>query len=156
MRKKGMDAEQMQSPELTITRHMIDSMRSTRPWAMFVSILGFIIVGFMLLAAMVIMVLGSVLPQEVDGFPAVLIGIVYIIMSFFYLVPSIYLFKYSSAIGSFLYTMSESEMESALTYQQSFWKFVGIVGIIMIAFAILGIIAAIVIPFIIGIQGASG
>ena len=51
--------------------------------------------------------------------------------------------------------MSESEMESALSYQKSFWKFVGILGIIMIAFAILGVIAAIVIQIIVGIQGAA-
>ena len=150
-----MDDVQRQSSELKITSHMVDSMRSTRPWAMFISILGFITVGFMLLAAIVIMVLGSVLPQEIDGFPAVLMGIMYIIMSFFYLVPSIYLFRYTSAIGSFLDTMSESEMESALSNQKSFWKFIGILGIVMIAFAILGVIAAIVIPIIVGIQGAA-
>jgi hypothetical protein len=145
----------IQSPELKITSHMVDSMRSTRPWAMFISILGFITVGFMVLTAIVIMVLGSVLPQEIGRFPAVLMGIMYIIMSFFYLVPSIYLFRYASAIGSFLDTMSESEMETALSYQKSFWRFVGIVGIVMIAFAILGVIAAIVIPLIVGIQGAA-
>ena len=150
-----MDDVQRRSSELKITSHMVDSMRSTRPWAMFISILGFITVGFMLLAAIVIMVLGSVLPQEIDGFPAVLMGIMYIIMSFFYLVPSIYLFRYASAIGSFLDTMSESEMESALSNQKSFWKFIGILGIVMIAFAILGVIAAIVIPIIVGIQGAA-
>jgi hypothetical protein len=151
-----MDAEKMQPSELKITSHMIDSMRSTRPWAMFLSILGFISVGFMLLAAVIIMVVGSVLPQEIDGFPAVLMGIMYIFMSFFYLVPSIYLFRYSSAIGRFLDNMSESAMESALSYQKSFWKFVGIVAIIMFVFAILGIIAAIVIPVIIGIHGTAG
>jgi hypothetical protein len=151
-----MNDVQKQSFDLKITSHMVDSMRSTRPWALFISILGFISVGFMLLAAIAIMVLGSVLPQELDGFPAVLMGIMYIIMSFFYLVPSIYLFRYASAIASFLDTMSESEMESALSYQKSFWKFVGILGIIMIACAILGVIAAIVIPIIVGIQGAAG
>lgn len=150
-----MDDVLKQSFELKITSQMVDSIRSTRPWALFISILGFISVGFMLLAAIAIMVLGSVLPQEVDGFPAVLMGIMYIIMSFFYLVPSIYLFRYASAISSFLDTMSESEMESALSYQKSFWKFVGILGIIMIVFAILGVIAAIVIPIIVGIHGAA-
>ena len=151
-----MDAEKIQPSELKITSHMIDSMRSTRPWVMFLSVLGFISVGFMVLAAMIIMVVGSVLPQHFDGFPAALMGIMYIFMSFFYLVPSIYLFRYSSAIGRFLDSMAASEMESALSYQKSFWKFVGIVAIVMFVFAILGIIAAIAIPMIIGIQGTAG
>ena len=135
---------------------MIDSMRSTRPWAMFLSIVGFISVGFMVLAALIMMVVGSVLPQEIDGFPAALMGIMYIFMSFFYLVPSIYLFRYSSAIGRFLESMAASEMEAALSYQKSFWKFIGIVAIVMFGFAILGVIAAIVIPLIIGIQSTAG
>lgn len=151
-----MDAEHIQPLELKITNHMIDSMRSTRPWAMFLSVLGFISVGFMVIAAMGIMVLGSVLPQHIDGFPAVLMGALYIFMSFFYLVPAIYLFRYSSAIGRFLDSMTASEMESALSYQKSFWKFVGIVAIIMFVFAILGIIAAIAIPIIVGIKGTTG
>jgi len=151
-----MDAEELQPSELKITNHMIDSMRSTRPWAMFLSIVGFISVGFMVLAGMIMMVVGSVVTQKLDGFPAVLMGIVYIIMSFFYLVPSIYLFKYSSAIGHFLDSMTEAEMESALSYQKSFWKFVGIMAIIMFVFAIIGIIAAIMIPLMIGMQGIRG
>jgi len=151
-----MDAEPTQPSELKITNHMIDSMRSTRPWAMFLSIVGFISVGFMVLAGIIIMVVGSVLPQSIDGFPAVLMGIMYIGMSFFYLVPSMYLFKYASAIGHFLDSMTESEMESALSYQKSFWKFVGIVAIVMFILAILGIIAAIMIPLIIGMQGIRG
>lgn len=36
-----MDKAHIQSSELKITSHIIDSMRSTRPWAMFLSILGF-------------------------------------------------------------------------------------------------------------------
>ena len=151
-----MDTKQIQPAELKVTSHMIDSMRSTRPWTMFLSIVGFISVGFMVLAAMIIMVVGSVLTQHFDGFPAALMGIMYIVMSFFYLVPSIYLFRYSSAIGRFLDSMAASEMESALAYQKSFWKFLGIVAIIMMAFAILGIVAAIAIPMIIGLQGTAG
>ena len=102
------------------------------------------------------MVVGSVVAEKLDGFPAVLLGIVYIIMSFFYLVPSIYLFRYSSAIGHFLDSMTEAEMESALSYQKSFWKFVGIIVIIMFIVSILGIIAAMMIPLMIGMQGIRG
>ena len=150
-----MDAEQIQPAELRMTSHMIDSMRSTRPWTMFLSVLGFISVGFMILAGMIMMVVGSVVAEKFDGFPAVLMGIMYIFMSFFYLVPSIYLFRYSSAIGRFLDSMAAAEMESALSYQKSFWKFVGIVVIIMFIVSILGVIAAIMIPLMIGMQGAA-
>ena len=151
-----MEVKEIQPAELKITNHMIDSMRSTRPWAMFLSIVGFISVGFMVLGGMIIMVVGSVLPQEFNGFPAVVMGAVYIVMSFFYLVPSIYLFRYSSAIGRFLDSMTEAEMETALSSQKSFWKFVGIVVIIMFVLSILGIIAAMMIPFMMGVQGIGG
>jgi hypothetical protein len=126
-----MDTEPIQSSGLKITNRMIDALGSTRPWAMFLSIVGFIFVGLMVLAGMTIMVVSAVMPRELKGIPGIVMGIIYIFMSFFYLVPSIYLFKYASALGRFLDNMLEFEIESALFHQKSFWKFVGIVTIIM-------------------------
>jgi hypothetical protein len=147
-----MDTEQTQVSEAKITDHMVNSVRSTKPWTRFLSILGFIAVAFMLVFGILMMVVKNILPQANGDFPVVLMGLMYILMSLFYLFPSMYLFKYSSAVDRFLLSGRESEMESALSYQKSFWKFVGILSLIMIIIAILGIIAAIIIPLILGIH----
>jgi hypothetical protein len=43
----------------------------------------------------------------------------------------------------------ESELEAALSYQKSFWKFAGILCLIGIIFAVVGIVAAIAIPLMV-------
>jgi len=59
------------------------------------------------------------------------------------------LYKYSGAVGRFLNLKQAFEMEAALTYQKSLWKFVGILCLIMITLTILVIIALIVIAFVV-------
>ncbi|MEX1329683.1 MAG: hypothetical protein AB1Z29_23010, partial [Desulfobacterales bacterium] len=66
--------------------------------------------------------------------------------SHFYLIPSIWLYKYSSAISRFLGGGGATELGNALVYQKSFWKYVGIMVLISMIVAILGILAAVFIP----------
>jgi hypothetical protein len=77
------------------------------------------------------------------------IGVVYIIFAVLYGFPSLYLYRYSNFIKLFLQNKRETDLESALSYQKSFWKFVGILSIITIGISIFGIIAAIMIPLLI-------
>jgi hypothetical protein len=62
------------------------------------------------------------------------------------LIPSIWLYKYSSAISRFLGGGAATELGNALVYQKSFWKYVGILILISMFVAILGILAAVLIP----------
>jgi hypothetical protein len=64
----------------------------------------------------------------------------------FYFIPSLYLFKFSSALSRAQVSRSVQDVVHALKLQKSFWKFVGIVGLIMVIFMILGIASVIVIP----------
>jgi flagellar biosynthesis protein FlhB len=73
--------------------------------------------------------------------------------SVFYLVPSIWLSKYSSAISSFLKESDAIQLAKAIAYQKSFWKFVGITVLVFIVIAILGVIAATLIPTLLLFQG---
>jgi hypothetical protein len=64
----------------------------------------------------------------------------------FYLIPSIWLYKYSSAISRFLGGGGATELGNALVYQKSFWKFVGIMIVIAMIVGIFVILAAVFIP----------
>ncbi|MGD0021890.1 MAG: DUF5362 family protein [Smithellaceae bacterium] len=142
-----MNEQLVASSGVKVTDQMINSMPSIKSWTKFLSIMGFIGTGFMVLLGIFVIFAGNLIPKAAN-IPAVM-GIFYIVAAIFYLIPSVYLFKYSSAIGRFLGTKSEFEMESALSYQKSFWKFLGILCLIGIIIAIIGIIAAIVIPIVV-------
>ena len=93
------------------------------------------------------MILGrNYLPNSADTPTLIFTGAINIAVSIFYLIPSIWLFKYSSAISRFLGGGGATEIGNALVYQKSFWKYVGIVILISIILGILGILAAVFIP----------
>ena len=141
-----MDEQQVMSPVLKVTDQMIDYLRSTKMWTKFLSIMGFIGAAFIVLIGILIMLASNFLPKEAGAKIPPFVGIIYMLLSIFYIIPSIYLFKYSSALNRYLNNKMESEMESALSYQKSFWKFIGVACMIGMIFAFVGIVAAIAIP----------
>ena len=131
------------------TESMLLSLRQTKPWARLMSILGFISIGFMAIAGIINMV---AFPQEGGGetiFLGTFSAIMNVLVGLLYFFPSLYLFTFSSSIGRLLDGGGVKEMEATLVNQKSFWKFIGILTLVMICIAIVGIVAAIAIPMLV-------
>jgi hypothetical protein len=141
-----MEEQEVQLNGIVVSEHMLNSLRSTKPWTLFVSILGFAATAMIFLAGLLVLVAGLLLPDQ-KGPMMIGAGIAYICLTVLYLIPSLYLYKYSGAVGRFLNLKQAVEMEAALAWQKSFWKFVGVLCIIMVALTILAIIAVIAIGF---------
>jgi hypothetical protein len=132
--------------ERAILNYISNSLRATRPWTRLFSILGFIGTGMIILMG-IALALGGPFFQAAERVPLpAYAGIFYILGSILYLVPSIWLFKYSSAITRFLSGGGAIELGNAIAFQKSFWKFLGIMTLVMIGLTVIGIIAAIFIP----------
>ena len=129
------------------------SLRATKPWTRLLSVLGFIGTGLMILAGLGVIVGESFIPVSEKAPPLVFMGILYILSSVFYLVPSIWLSKFSTAVSAFLKSGDAIELGKAIAYQKSFWKFIGILALVSIVLMVLGIIAAILIPTLITLRG---
>lgn len=147
----------MSANPITVTDTMLDALRRTKPWVTFLSILGFIFTGLLALLALMMFATGgmwSAVPHQ-PGAPAFLgpafgigMGVLYLVMAvFMYLLPCVILFRYSTAIGRIASSDAEEAMEQALSQQKSFWKYVGILMIVVLVLYVLlivgGIIAAI-------------
>jgi len=146
-----MNEQQIEAANLKVNEQMIQSMSSTKTWTKLLSIIGFITAGLIIIVGIIFMIFGgAIFSKEAEAPYAVLIGIAYILMSLLYIIPSRYLFMYSSALSRFLGAKSELELESALSYQKSFWKFWGILFLIGIIIGTIGIFAAITIPLLLG------
>lgn len=125
---------------------MLQRLRETRPWVRLLSILGFLMVAFMVLMAVVFMSGGTAFTEDdaLAGAPGVMVGVFYLIFAGIYAVPPVYLSRYASAITQLLEQGSAQYFEDALLHQKSFWKFLGIVAIIMTFFSLLGVIFMII------------
>jgi len=121
----------------------------TQPWVRFLGVLGFVMVGFMLLVG-----LGTGVFGIASGQPemAALI-VVYPLMALLYFFPSLYLVRFASRIREFTQGQRPQQLEAALVTQRSFWRFVGILSLVGIIIALLGIGLAIAIPAFLAARG---
>jgi hypothetical protein len=83
-----------------------------------------------------------------------LVGLLYAAMGVLYLFPSIKLWKYGSSIVRLMGSGSNADLIEALEQQRSFWKFVGIMILIMIVLYVVAIIGALGFTMVTAVRGA--
>ena len=143
---------QSQAPvEAGVSARTIDLLRRTRPWVVFLAVLGAIGSVFLIIGALAALALGgavtkAMMGSELEGAPKWLpmaMAGVYAIIALLYVIPVIKMFKYSGAVKSLVRTRSLRDLESALEYQRSFWKFIGLTtAVFMAVYLLIGILAA--------------
>ncbi|MGI9243788.1 MAG: hypothetical protein ACR2RV_23525 [Verrucomicrobiales bacterium] len=116
----------------------VDILVRTRPWALFVAVLGLIGVGFLVVAAIGLLAVFSQLGSSGIG---LVMALLYFAIAAIYALPCIRLVQYCSAITRLRTTPTSASLENALDRQRSFWKTIGIMILIGI---LLGVLMAIV------------
>jgi len=111
----------------------------TAKWAKFLSIIGFIGLGLMIVFAIVLMIFGAHLRIPLPQASAM--GITYLIMSVLYFFPVYYLSLFSSKIKKGITLNNEQELTLGFENLKSHYKFLGIMMIIVLS--IYGLIALI-------------
>lgn len=145
------------SMEGSVAAETIAPLAGTKGWVQFMSILLWIGVGFMILGGIGMMTAGSLMadviaktqpnsPMAGKGF-VLGMGAMYLLMALFYVYPAIKLWSYGSRIGALKNSLSLADLNAALHEQRRFWKFTGIVVIVMMCIYVL---------FILGIGVAAG
>ncbi len=124
------------SGSMMVTRRSLDMLRQTKPWARFIGIMAFIGSGFIILMGLFFvgaMSMGnrSFTPFRAMGAAGSVIGIVYIVLGALYVIPGIFLNRYATFIGQTLASGRAEDLERALEAQKSFWKFVGILVLVV-------------------------
>ena len=119
--------------QIMVSDEMLAALKSTRPWVMFLSILGFICLAFMVLGSLMFIVVGSAVTQQakLPAFFGPGFGMLELLLALIYFFPFLYLLRYGIAIGN-IPGYGQAAMERALQQQKSFWKFMGILMIILL------------------------
>ena len=123
----------------------VEMLRQTKPWVRFVSVLGFIAAVLFILGGIFTLITISVgagtglSPLEVVGFLAV-----YVTLGLLYLPPSVFLFRYASRIADLMADRRVDNLERALQAQKSFWRFIGIMILVVMAIYALIIVLGVV------------
>ena len=129
------------------TQSTVDLLSRTRPWTMFLSILGFIGGGLMALATLFMGIGAAAGDDELFGggdAPVVLaLAAFYAVATGMYLLVSVLLFKYGRAIGFLVQFNRNQELEEALDAQRRLWKAMGVIAIVFMALMVVAMFAGI-------------
>jgi len=138
------------SDQIVVSENALASLNATRPWVKFLAIMGFIGIGLMVLAGLVMTFAFSMIPTK-PGMPQFgpAIGIIYLIFAGIYLMPTLFLYRYSKAIAA-IPSAGQGALEEALKNQKSFWKFMGIVVLIIVCLELLVLVIALLAGLAVG------
>ena len=143
--------EEKTTSRLTISNTAINDLSETGKWTKFLSIIGFIFSGLIVIMGLFAGSIMSSIPNgqisNMFNGMGIIIGGMYIFMGLLYFFPSWYLFKFSQKIKKALSTQNNNDLNlnAAFNNQKSFYKFWGILTIISIGiYVILFLITLIV------------
>lgn len=124
-----------QQESLIFTPRAMDMLRQTKPWARLIGVMILIAAALMIGIALIGLIATSALGGR--GGPQAMVLLIYIPISLLYIMPGLYLNRYASRIGELMRLKRADVLESTLEAQKSFWKFVGIVTLVVIGIYIL-------------------
>jgi hypothetical protein len=146
----------------TVSAAVIDQLGRTRGWVLFFSIMLWIGAVFLILGGLAMVgmglvagasgAMGEALPKEFGALGGIAaIGAIYFVLAVFYIYPALKLGKYAARIRDLASVPSEQNLVAALNEQRAFWKYVGIMVIVMIALYI----AIFAVMMVVGIAGVA-
>jgi len=134
-----------------VTDSMIEALSETGPWVTFMAVLTFLSAVLMAFVA----VFGMGVAGQA-GVPALVLFLTYALIGVLYLVFALQLFNFGRAARQVREGGGTPSIEEALRYQLSFWRLLGIVTLVWLGLAVLGIVAAVLLPLMLGGGRAPG
>lgn len=125
---------------LQLTAESQSFLRETAKWAYFLSILGFVGIGFLILLAMFMGTIFSKLGVFAGGFnrmPMMGVGFItfiYLILAVIYFFPVYYLFQFASKAKAAFKSKDNEKLTDSLEFLKSHYKFMGILTIVIFSF----------------------
>ncbi len=119
-----------------------DDLDQTASWAKFLAIVGFVFVGFMVLAALGMGAFVNLMPPEMDDIPGGmgLIIFFYLLLAAVYFVPMLFLYRFASNMKDALRVNDQGYLDTAIANIKAHYRFLGILMIAILALYGLGIV----------------
>jgi hypothetical protein len=125
--------------QITLTSGAKNFLRETAKWGKFLSILGFIALGLMLLGSFFISSFYNTLPQA-DIMPfdlGIVVTLIYTVVALICIFPIYYLYQFSAKMKEALISKDDAVLVTAFEMLKSHYKFIGVATIITLSIYIL-------------------
>lgn len=131
--------------QLTLNGKAKGFLRETAKWAKFLSILGFIGIGLMIVFSLFAGTLFNAIP-EAQAIPfdvGLVMTISYLVFAALYFFPVYYLYQFSSKMKTALLTKNDDTLSDAFEVLKSHYKFIGVLTIILLSLYLLVFVSSI-------------
>lgn len=127
------------SSELKVTEYIRRDLTTAAKWGKFLAIIGFVLIGLMFIAALVMLISAANLPSFISG-QFFLMGFIYIVMAVIFVFPTLYLLRFSNSTQIGLQSEKQVDFEFGIENLRSLFKFMGIYTIVVLGLYVLVII----------------
>ena len=141
----------MEETTLVITEAGKKDVLTTAKWSKFYAVLSFIGVAICVLMGILLLVSGHFMAKIQPDLSAAMLaplGLVYIIIGGVLVMPALYLLQFSQKAEQAIAESNTEMMEQALNRMKSYWKFMGIFTIVMLAVSLLLVPVAVIGSFL--------
>lgn len=133
--------------DFCLNEETLKHIKETAQWAKFLSIIGFIFIGLMIILGVVMIFVIPTLNQKISGLSgtspmvnSVYFSVFYFILAAVYFFPVLYLFRFSNQSLKALKNKEIKFLAQAFKQLKNHFKFVGILVIISFSFYVLAIL----------------
>ena len=134
----------LENKSIEIGEETLKHFNTTRKWAMFLAILGFIFIGLMLLIGVLAGTFLSAFNSGAgsSGIPSYLILIIILLMAAVYFFPVLYLFRFSKHTAHAIQNLDNVEFAKAIKNLKAYFVYLGILLIVVLSFYFIALIVA--------------
>jgi small-conductance mechanosensitive channel len=122
--------------KIEIGQETLDNLNTTRKWTMFLSILGFIFLGLLIVIGVIAGTFLSAFNtgDTVTGVPDSLIFLIFPAVDVVYFFPVLFLFRFSKHIAMAVQTLDNQALHKAIKNLKSYFVYIGVLIIIFLSF----------------------
>jgi len=123
---------------ITLNQTSISWLYQTTRWARFIAILGYVLIGFLVIVGIFMGFILSFLNQEMTNLTqspqisSTVLAIIYVGMAILYFFPVHYLFQFSNRFINAFKAEDEESLNASFEYLKMHYKFIGILMIVML------------------------
>ena len=133
------ETPQEHKKELKIDAYIQNKLESTGKWAKFLSMVGVVFIGILVLAMLILIIAGNFTGFDEYSTPAIIL--VYLVLAGFYFFPVYYLFKFSFYLKRALESHDQKELYRSFSNLKTHYN---IIGVIMAAALVFYVVAVII------------
>jgi MFS family permease len=134
----------LENKRIEIEQETLSLLNTTRKWAMFLAIVGFIILGLIVIIGLIA---GTFLTafnsgEKGLGIPESLMFVFIFLLAVIYFIPVLFLFRFSKHTSHAVQTLDKLELHKAVKNLKSYFVYIGILIIIILSIYLIVLIIA--------------